>query len=63
MWGNSPNLLEQIEPKGMEHSTCFWTLKKKLEPEGLFDPAHKIRLPRLPEKMGRVTLHLRRKQG
>jgi len=33
----------------------FELLKKKLEAEGLFDPAHKQKLPRYPQRIGIVT--------
>ena len=49
-------IVEQIEPKGMGAlQLAFEQLKKKLEAEGLFDPAHKIELPLLPKKIGVVT--------
>ncbi|HOZ00570.1 MAG TPA: exodeoxyribonuclease VII large subunit [Candidatus Syntrophosphaera sp.] len=34
---------------------CFELLKKKLQEEGLFDPAHKKKLPRYPRRIGIVT--------
>lgn len=33
----------------------FEKLKKELEAEGLFDPAHKLTIPRFPKKIGVVT--------
>ena len=36
-------------------AAAFELLKKKLESEGIFDPAHKKRLPEFPEKIGVVT--------
>ena len=36
-------------------SLAFELLKNKLEQEGLFDPAHKKRIPEFPRKVGVVT--------
>ncbi len=36
-------------------AAAFEKLKKKLEAEGIFDPAHKKKLPELPKKIGVVT--------
>jgi exodeoxyribonuclease VII large subunit len=49
-------LVEAIEPQG--HGAlqfAFEQLKKKLEGEGLFDPARKRPIPRLPRRIGIVT--------
>src|SRR5271154_80600 len=49
-------LVEAIEPQG--HGAlqfAFEQLKKKLAAEGLFDPARKRPLPRLPQRIGIVT--------
>jgi len=54
--GTHQIIVEQIEPKGMGAlQLAFEQLKKKLEAEGLFDTAHKIKLPLLPRKIGVVT--------
>ena len=45
-----------IEPKGAGAlQIAFEQLKKKLEAEGLFDPARKKPIPVLPQKIGIVT--------
>ena len=49
-------LVEAIEPQG--HGAlqfAFEQLKKKLSSEGLFDPARKRPIPRLPQRIGIVT--------
>jgi exodeoxyribonuclease VII large subunit len=49
-------LVEAIEPQG--HGAlqfAFEQLKKKLAGEGLFDPARKRPIPRLPQRIGIVT--------
>ena len=49
-------LVEAIEPQG--HGAlqfAFEQLKKKLAEEGLFDPARKRPIPRLPQRIGIVT--------
>jgi exodeoxyribonuclease VII large subunit len=49
-------LVEAIEPQG--HGVlqfAFEQLKKKLAAEGLFDPARKRPIPRLPQRIGIVT--------
>jgi len=49
-------LVEAIEPQG--HGAlqfAFEQLKKKLATEGLFDPARKRPIPRLPQRIGIVT--------
>lgn len=49
-------IVEQMEPKGVGAlQLAFEQLKRKLEAEGLFDPAHKKKLPLLPKKIGIVT--------
>ncbi len=54
--GTHQIIIEQMEPKGMGAlQLAFEQLKKKLEAEGLFDPAHKKKLPLLPKKIGIVT--------
>jgi exodeoxyribonuclease VII large subunit len=45
-----------LQPLGIgELQLAFERLKKKLEAEGLFDPAHKKPLPEFPERIGIVT--------
>ncbi len=54
--GNYQIILDEIEPKGLGAlQLAFEKLKKKLEAEGLFDPAHKKQLPMLPRRIGIVT--------
>lgn len=49
-------VVDHIEPKGIGAlQLAFEQLKKKLQTEGLFDPAHKRPLPFLPKKIGIVT--------
>jgi exodeoxyribonuclease VII large subunit len=49
-------LAEVIEPKGKGAlQLAFEQLKEKLRKEGLFEPAHKKKLPLLPKKVGVVT--------
>lgn len=49
-------LAEVLEPKGKGAlQLAFEQLKEKLKKEGLFDPAHKKKLPLLPKKVGVVT--------
>ncbi|MGQ9673085.1 MAG: exodeoxyribonuclease VII large subunit [Candidatus Aminicenantales bacterium] len=49
-------IVELIEPKGKGAlQLAFEQLKEKLRAEGLFDPAHKKKLPLLPKKVGVVT--------
>jgi len=49
-------IVERIEPKGIgAQQLAFEQLKKKLEQEGLFDPAHKRELPQMPFAVGIVT--------
>ena len=49
-------IIERIEPKGIGGlQLALEQLKKKLEKEGLFSPAHKRSMPYLPEKIGVVT--------
>ncbi len=48
--------VDHIEPVGLGAlQLAFEQLKKKLEAEGLFDPARKKRLPMLPRRIGVVT--------
>ncbi len=48
--------IRDIEPAGVGAlAEAFEKLKKKLEAEGLFDPAHKKPLPTFPKKVGVVT--------
>ncbi|MGC8739073.1 MAG: exodeoxyribonuclease VII large subunit [Candidatus Hydrogenedens sp.] len=54
--GTHQIIVEQMEPKGIGAlQLAFEQLKKKLEAEGLFDPAHKKKLPILPKVIGIVT--------
>lgn len=49
-------LVEALEPQGFGAlQLAFEQLKKKLSEEGLFDPARKRPLPRLPQRIGIVT--------
>ena len=49
-------IVELMEPRGMGAlQLAFEQLKRRLEAEGLFDPARKKRLPFLPKKIGIVT--------
>jgi len=49
-------IIEKIEPKGIGSlQLALEQLKKKLEKEGLFSPAHKKALPHLPSRIGVVT--------
>jgi exodeoxyribonuclease VII large subunit len=49
-------LVEAIEPQGRGAlQFAFEQLKKKLALEGLFDPARKRKLPKLPRRIGVVT--------
>ncbi|MBI2981009.1 MAG: exodeoxyribonuclease VII large subunit [Deltaproteobacteria bacterium] len=49
-------IIQHLEPKGWGAlQLAFEQLKKKLEAEGLFDPARKRPLPYLPGKIGIVT--------
>lgn len=49
-------VVDHIEPKGIGAlQLAFEQLKKKLQAEGLFDPARKKSLPFLPRKIGVVT--------
>ncbi|MBI3012073.1 MAG: exodeoxyribonuclease VII large subunit, partial [Elusimicrobia bacterium] len=54
--GRFQMVLQSIEPKGAGAlQIAFEQLKKKLEAEGLFDPARKKPIPALPQKIGIVT--------
>ena len=47
---------ESIEPDGIGSlAAAFEQLKRKLEAEGLFDPAHKKRIPKIPFRVGVIT--------
>jgi len=49
-------VIEYLEPKGIGAlQLAFEQLKERLDKEGLFDEAHKKRLPLLPEKIGVIT--------
>jgi exodeoxyribonuclease VII large subunit len=49
-------VIEVVEPKGKGAlQLAFEQLKEKLKKEGLFDPAHKKKLPLFPKKVGIVT--------
>ena len=49
-------ICESLEPKGLGAlQLAFEQLKKRLDQAGLFDPARKRPLPRLPRKIGVVT--------
>src|SRR5213594_2686557 len=48
--------VENLEPIGLGAlQLAFEQLKKRLEAEGLFDPAHKKSLPLLPSRIGIIT--------
>lgn len=48
--------IDHMEQQGIgDLYVAFEKLKKKLEAEGLFDPAHKLPLPKYPKKIGVVT--------
>lgn len=48
--------VEALTPDGVgELYVAFEQLKSKLQTEGLFDPAHKKPLPRMPETVGIIT--------
>ena len=48
--------VNDIEPDGVGSLyIAFEQLKRRLEAEGLFDPAHKRTIPRLPRRVGIVT--------
>ncbi len=48
--------VERVEPKGVGAlQLAFEQLKKKLEAEGLFDPAAKKPIPKFPHRIGIVT--------
>ncbi len=47
---------DSLEPDGVGALyIAYEQLKKKLEAEGLFDPAHKKRLPKIPTRVGIIT--------
>src|SRR5688500_11649168 len=49
-------VVEHMEPQGLGAlQLAFEQLKKKLQAEGLFDPARKRPLPALPRKIGIIT--------
>lgn len=49
-------IIDAAEPKGLGAlQMAFEQLKGRLEKEGLFDPAHKRKIPFLPEMIGIVT--------
>lgn len=49
-------IVEKIEPKGAGAlQIAFEQLKEKLRKEKLFDPAHKIPIPYLPQRVGVIT--------
>lgn len=48
--------VEELQPDGAGAlNLAYQQLKERLEREGLFDPAHKRPIPRLPRKVGVVT--------
>jgi exodeoxyribonuclease VII large subunit len=54
--GDYQILVEYMEPVGVGSlQLAFEQLKQKLRNEGLFEEAHKVRLPLLPRKIGIVT--------
>jgi exodeoxyribonuclease VII large subunit len=54
--GDYQMIVEFMEPVGVGSlQLAFEQLKQRLRAEGLFDDAHKVRLPLLPRKIGAVT--------
>jgi len=54
--GDYQIIVEYMEPVGMGSlQLAFDQLKEKLRKEGLFDEAHKVALPLLPQRVGIVT--------
>ena len=54
--GDYQLIIERIEPKGVGAlQMAFQQLKEKLSKEGLFNQAHKVPIPVLPDKIGIVT--------
>jgi len=54
--GRYQMIISRIRPRGIGAlQLAFEQLKKKLEKEGLFDPAHKKLLPLIPGRIGIVT--------
>jgi exodeoxyribonuclease VII large subunit len=54
--GDYQIIVEYMEPKGLGSlQLAYEQLKEKLRKEGLFDDAHKVPLPLLPQKIGIVT--------
>lgn len=54
--GNYQIYVEEMQEDGVGNLyIAFEQLKAKLEKEGLFDPAHKKPLPKIPKKIGIVT--------
>lgn len=54
--GNYQIILETVQPAGLGNlQAAFEALKKKLQAEGLFDPARKRPLPSFPRTVGVVT--------
>jgi exodeoxyribonuclease VII large subunit len=54
--GDYQMIVEFMEPVGVGSlQLAFEQLKQRLRAEGLFDDAHKVRLPLLPKKIGVVT--------
>ena len=54
--GNYQLIIEQLVPKGVGAlETALRQLKEKLEKEGLFDPARKRPVPRVPRRIALIT--------
>ena len=54
--GNYQLIIEQLVPKGVGAlETALRQLKEKLEKEGLFDPARKRPVPRIPRRIALIT--------
>jgi exodeoxyribonuclease VII large subunit len=54
--GDLQLLVRELEPRGVGAlQVAFEQLRRRLEGEGLFDPARKRRVPRLPRRIGVVT--------
>ncbi len=54
--GQYQMVVTSLQPSGIgELELAFQQLKRKLSEEGLFDPAHKVPIPRFPDRVGVVT--------
>ncbi len=54
--GNYQIYIDQMQPDGIgEMYLIYEQLKNKLDKEGMFDPAHKKPIPKLPKRVGVIT--------